>query len=145
MNSIWGTLPQHQPLDDDGMLDIVVDPALFSQKNLEIEAKVYEVREPELVQVPAGSVSAYMLSREGERRWYDSATGLLVMKEVKSNIGSDSLLLQEVKNGSEKYQLCAAEVPEFSHYALAVAGTAFFLLTVILNRFPPLARNRSNV
>jgi len=138
-NTLWGTLPQYHPLDYADLLALVIDPGLFLNSQLDIKGDVFGVSGPELVQVPAGSISAYLLSKDGERIWYDSSTGLLVKKEVLSNLGTDRLELIETKHGEARYVLCPTVVPEFG-YSLIVAMIATSLFIGLTKFYLPFRR-----
>ena len=135
-NMLWGTLPQYHPLDYADLLALVIDLGLFLNSQLDIKGDVFGVSGPELVQVPAGSISTYILSKDGERIWYDSSTGLLVKKEVVSNLGTDRLELIETKHGPARYILCPTVVPEFG-YSFAVVLVATLLIIVLTKFYRP--------
>lgn len=142
-NMLWGTLPQYHPLDYDDLLVLIIDPGFFLNSELDIKGNLFDVSGPEFVQVPAGSISSYLLSKDGESRWYDSATGLLVKKEVVSNLGTDTLELTEVKLGTAKYIVCPTVVPEFEYYSFAVIAVAT-LLFIVLTKFYPKFKKLDN-
>lgn len=144
-NVLWGSLSQYHPLDYDDLLVLVIDPGFFLNSQLDIKGNLFDVSGPEFVQVPAGSISSYLLSKDGESRWYDLTTGLLVKKEVVSNLGTDTLELTEVKLGTAKYVVCPTVVPEFEYYSFAVIAVATLLFIVVTKSYPKFKKldNRS--